>query len=464
MNLVTSQHEFKAPLIVLSSLFLVLLGDPSLVWCAGGLFNAPHGAAPTGQAGAITAGESTLHGAWYNPALMATIPPKSILFDLTLIVPVLSYQRSPQYNQQNQLIEFPTVHNEAIPTLAPQLGIAHNFGLERWRFSINGFAPNGVGSVYPENGPQRYQLIDTEGSLVWMTSLGIAYQLGERYWLGATLLNTTMSLRQVLMASAYPGFLGSAEDPTFDVLVETSGKSLLNLSAQFGARALFGPIAIGLSIWLPTAVTFHELILKQRLPSHPIFDGAYVEGERASMAITLPLIARAGLRFLQRDWSIECDLVYEDHSALQSIDTKPQGIYVRNVAGGLDFEVTETSVPRLFFSTWSARLGGELTINQDLFLRVGGAWEQAANPVKALNLGAFDSDKWILTLGASWKLNAMWLDLGYALTLLSDRMSQTSVIKQINPLNPQGAQPTAAGLYEGQLHMLSLGMRFAWGH
>ena len=98
-----------------------------------------------------------------------------------------------------------------------------------------------------------------------------------------------------------------------------------------------------------------------------------------------------------------------------------------------------------------------------LILRAGVGWEQAANPDEALTIAAFDSDKWLLSLGASWELSAVTLDLGYALTLLSDRVAQQSVIKQVNPLNPSGAQQIGAGLYQGQLHMLSLGARMSWG-
>jgi len=430
---------------------------------AGGLYNPPHGAAPTGQVGAVTAGEATLHGAWYNPALMAGLPDKSGLFDLTLVVPNQRYTRAPQLNAQNQLTRYPSVTNDATPTLAPQLGLAHSFGLERWRFSVHGFAPNGVGSRYPERGPQRYQLIDTEGSVVWMTSLSVAYRAGSRYWLGGSLVNTSMSLRQVLMASAYPGFLGAPDDPAFDALVQTRGSSLVNLSAQLGARVLFGPVTLGASLWLPTHVRFDELQLKQRLPSHPIFDGAYVDGTQAIMEVSLPMIARLGARYSAQLWGAELDLVYEDHSALQSINTYPQGIFVRDVAGGLDFEVTETSVPRRFTETWSVRLGGDWRALEELTLRAGVGWEQAANPDEALTIAAFDSDKWLVSLGASWELGAVTLDLGYALTLLSDRVTQQSVIKQVNPLNPSGAQQVGAGLYQGQLHMLSLGVRVSWG-
>lgn len=448
---------------LLSSWALLSLGSPRESAAAGGLFNAPHGAAPTGNAGAVTAGEATLHGAWYNPALIAGLPEGSGLLDLTLVVPLQRYTRSPQYNAQGELVSYPSVQNEAAPTLAPQLGVAHSFGLERWRFSLNGFAPNGVGSRYPERGPQRYQLIDTEGSVVWMTSLGVAYNLSDRYWLGATLVNTSMSLRQVLMASAYPGFLGASEDPAFDALVETSGVSPINLSAQLGARAELGPISMGASVWLPTRVHFDELHLKQRLPSHPIFDGASVDGELAQMEVTLPLIARLGARYHHQAWSAELDVVYEDHSYLQSINTSPQGIFVRDVAGGLDFEVPETRVPRAFQETWSLRLGGDWAMRDELTLRAGLGWEQAANPDETLTIAAFDSDKWITCLGASWDVGPLWIDLGYAFTYLSDRQTQRSVILQVNPLNPSGAQVVGAGRYEAQLHMLSLGVRLSWG-
>jgi len=447
---------------LLSSTALMSLSCVAELQAAGGLFNAPHGASATGAMGAVTAGEASLHGAWYNPALIAGLGHTSGLFDLTLTLHDQRFTRAPRYDNSGALTSYPTVKNEAAPTLAPQLGLAHSFGLERWRFSLSGFAPNGVASRYPETGPQRYQLIDSEGSVVWMTSLGVAYRAGERYWLGASLVNTSMSVRQVLMASAYPGFLGAPDDPAFDALVVTEGSSLLNLSAQLGARAQFGPLALGLSLWLPTELSFDELRLRQRLPSHPIFDGAYVEGEAASMSVVLPMIARLGAAYDQGLWSLELDLVLEDHRGLQSIDTKPEGIFVREVAGGLDFEVTESSVPRRFQRTWSLRLGGEWRIASQWRARAGLGWEQGASPDEALTIAAFDSDKWLASLGGSWRLGASWLDLGYALTLLSDRVTRQSVIKQVNPLNPSGAQPVGAGLYQGQLHMLSLGVRVDW--
>ena len=437
---------------------------------AGGLFHPPHGAYPMGWAGAVVAGDASLHAGWYNPALTAGLTQYTALVDLTLVQPLQRFTRSPRRDQFGRVTRYPTVQNETIPSVIPQFALGTGFGLDRWRFSLHGFAPNGVSAQYPEDGPQRYQLIDQRGSIMWMTSLNVAYRPWPSLWIGASLMNVSLSFRQSIMASAYPGFLGAPEDEEFDALAVATGSAWFNLTALLGVRIALGPLIVGGSFWAPTTLDIDRLRLRQRLPSHPIFDGAFVQGERARTQFSLPSISRLGIRFQREIWAIEVDGVYERHSSAQALTTIPEEISVRDVAGTLDFQVPTSVIPKRYRDTWSVRLGGEWRLSQGWSegswwrpssLRLGGLYERGAPPDETVSLLSFDSDKWGGCFGATWTSGRLKIDLGYTALFLKDRTISESALRQINPLNQEGAIMIGAGAYSAQLHMLSVGMRLA---
>ena len=457
----------------------------SQVYASGGVFNPPHGALPMGWAGAITAGDATLHGSWYNPALIAGLPSNSGLFELTLVHATQDFTKSPRLLSNGEINTYPTVENTAPPSIVPQFGFVSGFGLKKWRFSIHGFAPQGVSAQYPLYGPQRYQLVTNLGSLMWMNSLGVSYRLSSHLWLGASLVNTVASFRQVITTSGYPGFLGAPENEDFDALVETNGYTLFNPTGQFGLRLMWGSLSFGASIWLPTTINVNPLVLKLKLPKHPIFDGAYIVGNQADVSFTLPMIARGGVRWSERQWAIEVDTVFEQHSTLSEMTTTPDNISVRNVLGSLTFDIQGLTIPKRMKDTWSIRVGGEWRTQKYLLLsesmtaqtspskdvvsldswvpyayRAGVLFEQSAVPNETLNLAQIDAEKWGVCLGASWRLGDKRIDFGYSLLLLKDRLVKQSFLKQINTINAEGATMVAVGAYRSTLNMLSLAVGF----
>jgi len=433
---------------------------------AGGFFIPPHGVRVLGRGGAGVVGVWDLNALWYNPALLAGIETDNlVLVDATVARQAVTFSRAPRLLDNGEQLTFAPVDNDAAPLPIPQVGFASSFGVKGLHVAFGAFAPNGASSKYPIDGPQRYTIIDSEGSLFITTELAAAYQVTDWLWVGAGVQNMTVTLRLVNKVSGYPGAIGDAEDPDLDILLQTEGSAPFNLSGNLGA--FIEPtdgLQFGLSVQLPVHIKDDDARVTQRLPDHVLFDQAEIKGDTVSSEFDFPWIFRGGVRYEAPSWDVELDVVHERWSSLDAIRTTPQGIEVQNVPGLGTIPVGALNIPRHFQDLWSLRLGSDVEVLKDVWtVRGGVALEQSAVPTRTLSVLQVDMNKLAIGLGASYQpAKDIWVDFGYAHVFYASADVTDSEVRQLNPTNAEGAVVVGNGRYEASADLGGAGVRIGF--
>ena len=452
----------RRALMGLLALVGVSLAADANAW---GFYTPPHGVRGLGRGGAMVASESDLNALWYNPALLAGIEGTHVLVDVGLSASSASFARAPRLLPNGELRFYEEVDNEASALLAPQLGIASDFGLDGWVFAFGAFAPNGAVGNYPEDGPQRYTLVDSEGSVLVTLELAAAWQVNDWLRVGLGLQNSIIALRLINVESGFPGTIGDPEDPDFDILLQSELSSAFVPSANMGLWAKApGGVEFGLGLQLPMAIKDDDARVKTRLPTSPLFDDAVVKGETVAAELDLPMILRGGVRYAQPLWDVELDVVVEFWSIHDTIKTTPKDIDIEGIPGIGTISVGPLNVERNFQDALSVRLGGDYQVVPGVVtVRAGGLFEQSAIPTKTLSVLQIDMDKVALGIGASFAVSpAVTLDVGYAhLFYLGAEVTDSEII-QLNPTNPEGSIVVGNGTYSATADLLGVGMRLGF--
>ena len=432
---------------------------------AGGFFLLPHGARTLGRGGAGAVGVHDLNALWYNPALLGGVEGNLLMLDATLVGQSVTFSRAPRTLDNGDVITYQPVDNEASALPVPQLGFATDLGQPDLRLALGAFAPNAAASKYPVKGPQRYTIIDTEGSTLLTVELAAAYRLTDWLWVGAGFQNVIVNLRLVNMVSGYPGAVGDPEDGDFDILLQTELAAVFNPSGNLGV--FVGKpegIQFGLSAQLPVQIKDDEAKVTQRLPDHVLFDQAEIKGDTVAGEFDFPWIVRAGVRWAAPRWDVELNLVYEGWSTLDKIRTTPDNIEVENVPGVGTIPVGALSINRDFQDLFSLRLGGDFEVVPEvLTLRAGAAVEQSAIPTKTLSVLQVDANKLALGLGATIvAADGVEIDVGYGHIFYETTEVTDSAVLQLNPTNPKGAIAVGNGTYEASADLFGLGVRYGF--
>lgn len=429
---------------------------------AAGFYVPPHGVRPLGRGGAGVVGVWDLNALWYNPALLMGIEGDGMMLDLTVVHQSIAFQRAPRTLDNGTRVVFDGVDNRALPQPIPQLGATSSFGLDKLKFALGIYAPNAAPAEYPEDGPQRYAVVDTGGSLLLWTNAAVAYQPVEWLRLGLGLQNLVATLHLISVTSGYPGFVGDPEDEDMDILLETNLASYLNPSANAGVwlEATEG-LEFGLSVQLPIHVQDDDAKVQVRMPQNPLFDNAEMAGDTVKGSFDLPLVLRGGARVVGDRWDAELNLVLERWSVFEEIPTDPLNMEIINAPGVGTIPVGAMSVPRDFQDTLSVRVGGDFEVAPDILtLRAGGFWEQSAVPTKTLTVLQVDMDKVGLGLGGTWSASErIDVDFGYTHIFYASADVTDSEMRQINSTNPDGATVIGNGTYEASADLVGAGLR-----
>lgn len=445
----------------------VFVTHPGSCWAAG-LFVPGRGVHPMGRAGTSIAGGDTLQAIWYNPANLVEFHGFSVLVDVAFIHNITEFQRAPRLGEDGKEKQYEPVHNN--PNVLPDPSLLFAYGWKKQRVTIAGgfYAPYSSTPTYPDTGPQRYGIIDTQGSLFAMLHLAVAWAPHPRFRVGAGIQNMLATVRLMTTASAYLGIFGGPEDPDLDLYTEARIHSYLNLSGNVGVWGRLIDATdvqwdVGVSVQMPVYLQGTGEI-KVRLPTHPLFDPTTVEGKQVKTAFFMPLIVRAATRvtFLNRA-DIEAAFVYEGWSSLDALRItvdEPNGIWVRNVPTIGSYRVTDIVVPRNSRDAFSIRVGGQVKIlPQWLQARAGYAYETSAVPDQTNSVFFYDNTKHLLGLGLTVTFAKMAIDLSYAVILLPSYTITQSAYKQLNPMNPNGAIIIGNGTYQSTYHIIGVAWR-----
>jgi len=427
---------------------------PALLACwagpahAAGFYLTDRGARALGRGGAFTVGASDLNAVWFNPSLAGRTSDGVLAHvDLGLIHQSVSYQR---LIDEKVADVYPgccaSVDNDngVLPDPSVMVGYAPPGG--RWTAVLSVHAPYGTMPAYPQDGPQRYSIVSLE-SLIIHYQATLAYALSDDLRVGVGFRVTDFRIRQRMMISAYTGFLGQAEDPDWDQLIELDVADHFNPGAVAGVWWRPHPSwELGAS-WESPIHPEAEGHLRIEVAGHYLFKTTFVDGSRVRLTTALPQVARVGVRHVGGDaWDAELNVVWEDWSVHDVIRVVPQEqIRFRSVPGLGDYRLRSFSVPEEFEDTFSVRLGGSwrppVDLGVDLKLSGGAFWEMSAIPDETLSVNLVDGEKVGLGVGASLHLaKGIWFDVAYGHVFVASRVITNTKRRQVNVLYPEGAE------------------------
>lgn len=404
-----------------------------------GFYLPGRGVHPLGRAGAYFAsGEQDLNSLWYNPANLAGFEELQLTVDVAFINLSFDFQRAPRTLENGDVRTYEEVSNEAPAKLDPQILIGGPFFVEDMSWAFGLYAPYLSGHTFPEDGPQRYTLVDNDQSIAGFVHFALAYEFGENFRLGAGVQMVPASFSLINVTSGYTGLYGDPEDKDLDILSEIKLTSIFNFSGNIGIWfRLAENVHTAISFQAPVVFADDDAELTARLPSSPAFNNAELEGNTLAGNIKFPAVIRAAIRYKADDWDLELAGVYEGWSIFDEIQATPNEIAVTGVPGIGSIPVGPLSIPQEWQDTFSIRLGGDYDFNESFTLRSGYAFETGAIPDDRYSVFLADGNKHLLSLGATYEFGAWSLDAGLGYYLIPSKTVTNSQVRQINPTDTE---------------------------
>lgn len=449
------------------ALLSLLLGASLTALCAtpaparaAGFYLLERGDRTLSRGGAFVAGIDDPSALWLNVAGLG-FSGNQVVADATLTLLSVDYTRIDGGGHT-----LPTVTGRGAPLPIPTVAASFDLGLRHLTFGVGIFAPNAALLRYPATGvqgpaPQRYSLLDMDGSLISSVAAGVAWRPLRRLSLGAGVHVVMGSFGARVTLSACDGTICTfPEDPEYDTVAQMTLEPVFTAIATVGAIYDAGPFRLGFSVMSPFSLAGNASIAV-RPPSAASFSGALVRSRAGTCAevaneevqadphhrcrrttadieLPFPWVVRFGaeLRAVPR-LLLEASVVLETWSVQQEIAVRPRDAWMVDTLGFLDYQIGPLDIPRHMHDTLSVRLGGQYAPTDTLLVRAGGYWEPGAFDDSYLSPVTLDSDKVVVAAGASLRVSrTLWVDalVGYA--LMSSRSVRHSRVPQPNPIRP----------------------------
>ena len=218
---------------------------------AGGFYLLDRQPRAMGRGGAFVAGADDPGALWYNPAGLG-FAGEQLQIDATLTFLTIDYTRVDSGGNAQPLVQG---HNAPLPI--PTLAGTFDFGLPDWTFGVGIFAPNAALMEYPEEvegrpAPQRYSLLDMQGSILASLAIGAAWRpvpelsigLAGHLVIGGFAARTTISACEGVICT-FP------EDPEYDAVAQLRLAPAVSGIAALGVTWDPGPVRLGFSLMTP---------------------------------------------------------------------------------------------------------------------------------------------------------------------------------------------------------------------
>ena len=444
------------------TLFLMALSANAL---ADGLFVPLGGVAATGRAGAVVASTRDPNAVHYNPALIALGDGHQVLVDLTWGMLQLDFQRAPQTENNGTVTKFPAVHNEAPGIVMPQVLFTTDFGTDTIGLGVGLFPPNAAPARFPQNGPQRYAIIDMANTLAFTTELAFAWRPHERFAIGAGIQNVTFVFKGTGISSTHFGVLAFPEDPDMDSTITVDASDYFTPSANFGIWA--SPVdgfEIGASFQLFADIQSKDGSFKGALPNHYVYERSQLVGSKMDLKLSLPWSVRLGLRYRHGSlFDVELDAWFARWSRQKTIDIVPHDVWLRNNALVDDVHVGNFQIPRNMKDTFGFALGADWNIlPNELTVRAGFLYESGAAGDENYSVFLYDNHKFAPTIGLSYTIAFARLDFAFAHVHQLPKTVTNGNHKQYNIVYPEKAVATNNGDYHSYYDFIGLGVNFTF--
>lgn len=419
---------------------------------AGGFFIPGRGVRPMGRAGAyVASGEGNLNSLWYNPANLHGMEGLTFTGDLSLITSFVEHQRSPRVTDSGNRVTYPAVSNDIGPHPDPQLLIGGPIGggddgEANFSWAAGLYAPYAGKFRFPEDGPQRYVVIDNSSSTLAYIHAALAWQPKDWLRVGLGFQNMPARFELVNVISGYSGLYGRPEDRDLDILSRVVVEDYFNPTGNLGIWA--NPVAnleTAFSLQLPALIRDNNATLDVRMPSHPSFDNAELSNDTVAGELNFPLILRLAVRWSEPDWDVELAATMEGWSTFDEIQVEPNSIEVDGVPGVGAIPVGALSIPQNWQNTWSVRLGGHYDFTDAFAMRAGYTFETGAIPDDYYSLFAPDPNKHVFGAGVSFDFGKLELDVSSGYYALNNKRIADSNVTQINPIDADDELATTVG-------------------
>ena len=431
------RFQRATPALAFAVAFFALAAE---AWAAG--FYLPgRGVEPLRRGGAyVVSGEHNPNSLWYNPANLGGMERYQLTIDLALIGLIFKHTRAPRTMPNGDVTTYPEIRNTAPPKTDPQILIGGPLGVKglAWGFGI--YAPYLAGHTFPVDGPQRYVLVDNDTSLAAILHLAVAYQIGKNFRVGAGFQNAPASFQLVNVASGYTGLFGEPEDADLDILTRITLNDFFVPSGNFGIWVrISDQLQAGISAQAPFKFKTKNAKLESRLPSHPEFQNAELNGDTLSGELSFPAVLRAGIRLVADPIDIEVAGTWEGWSILEAINATPNEISVTNLPGLGSIPVGPLSVPLEWQDTFSIRVGGQWNLSDRFTPSIGYVYEKGAIPDQTYSVFLADGNKHMISAGGRLQISKKFsLDGAFATWLIPKRVITNSKWRQINPTDDEG--------------------------
>ncbi|MDB4988973.1 MAG: rane protein in aromatic hydrocarbon degradation [Myxococcaceae bacterium] len=393
---------------------------------AGGLYLMPLGAEPAARGGARVAGANDPHALWYNPAGLA-YSGRQLVVDLGLPLARASFT---QYMPDGTSSATARAHANVVPI--PTIAYSDDFGLRRWGFGIGIVVPPAYSLNWPSQvdgqpSPQRYSILNANGSAIASLSLAAAYRPIDRLSLGASLYITAARIGgEVAVSACDYAFCSQPEGREWEGRTKFLLGPVITATAVFGVRYDFDRFRIGGSVQVRTKIGGNAQF-DVRLPDNAIFDGVSLHNQhggdelRAKMSFDLPTIIRLGIEGdLDKNTKIELGGTWENWAVQRNITVRPIHVTAQDVPGVGNVQAQPVSLGTNQRATWAMNLGGthELTRftknKRGLFAHGGFMYESSSFAPRDLSATSIDTNKVMLACGGSVELmKGLLLDVSY---------------------------------------------------
>lgn len=417
---------------------------------ASGFYFGDNGAQAMLQGGAFTAQADDLSAMAYNPAGLTQQQGLSFLADVSLLRHDVTFLRQdPGFDPNNPSTTVNTVNSQKDPYLLPFFGLGYGFDLGNRPFTValGLFAPPSQGRyTFPGPGadnygggdarrlaPQRYALINTDILIAYPT-LSLAYAIHPRFQVGVSLQLTVSHFSQTQMLYGGDVFCPSTgtcsgqynpqkqlqEKPDYDALVT------IDLPGQVGFTGILGVMGRPTD-WLSFGASVRPPIPfkatgKMTVALSEFFKqaGASVDGDTATLQMTMPLEVRAGARVValnrpNSDWlqhlGINLDFVYQGWNSVDKLLLTPDNVSI-NVNGG-STAVAPFAVQKNWHPTWSVRLGASLRLMKYLSVSAGALYETGSSDTAYFSVDWAHPSRFIFTGGLTGHLGPVDVIAGF---------------------------------------------------
>lgn len=461
---------------------------------ASGFYLGDNGGKALAQGGAFTAQADDLSAIQHNPAGLAQLDGWTFLADVQLINHDVTWLRQDNgFDPANPPTPACPSRTETVPGcilkvqnkggifLLPFIGGSYGFKLfgRTATIGLGVYGPPSVGRYafeqpnYEKNmsgaylesprrfAPQRYVLIKND-IIILYPSLSLSYAVHPRFMLGASaqLVISQFSFRQALFAGDSLGINPMRqvdENPDYDALVD------VNLGGRVGFTGIFGALAkptdwlsVGASIRPPVPITAAG---KLGITLNGLLaQAASVEGDQATLQLTLPLELRVGVRFEpMARLGINADFVYQGWNSVDALVLTPKDVFL--VQGSMKTEVQQFRIEKQWRATYSGRLGASFDVIKYLTVHAGAMYETAAASDAHYAIDFAHPSRVLITAGATGHLGPVDVIATFMFApTVSTTVTDSQVLRgQTDPNIVAGA--TGAGIYTSGGWTLGVGVR-----